>query len=82
MIARPTRPMGIMPYFVGGFGMYNQATSPAPVASSPSTEVGYNLGGGIDFARRGLKAYAEVRYHNVMVDGGARFIPITIGLVF
>jgi len=82
MVARPTGQMTTMPYLIGGFGMYNQGTRPAPVSSSPSTEIGYNFGGGVQLARRGIKAYAEARYHNVMIDGGARFMPITFGVVF
>lgn len=81
-VARPLGAMTTVPYLIGGFGMYNQRTNPAPASSSPATEIGYNVGGGVRFAMKNINAYAEARYHQVLLEGGARFVPVTVGIVF
>jgi hypothetical protein len=82
VIGRARTSMTTLPYFIGGFGMYNQGTNPAPASSSPATEMGYNFGGGLRFELKGMTGYAEARYHQVLMEGGARFVPITLGIVF
>jgi hypothetical protein len=81
-VARPLGATTTVPYLIGGFGMYNQGTNPAPATSSPATEIGYNFGGGVRFALKNINAYAEARYHQVLLEGGARFVPVTVGIVF
>jgi hypothetical protein len=70
----------LSPYLIGGLGIYNSAKSPAGTTSS-STDMGFNLGGGIKFGLAGFGAFGEVRYHQIM-EGGARFVPITFGVIF
>ena len=41
-------------------------------------DVGVNTGAGVSFGLAGFGAFAEIRFHNIMSDGGStRFIPIT-----
>jgi hypothetical protein len=43
------------------------------------TDMGFNIGGGLDFGLAALKLFAEARYFSV---GDADFLPITVGLRF
>ena len=68
---------GIAPYVLGGLGMYRSSCS---VEDCPSeTNLGFNLGGGLNFNLGALDTFVEARYHNV--DGGS-FIPLTFGIRF
>lgn len=70
------------PYAIGAFGMYNVSTSPAPVGSRSATDLGVNFGVGYRFAIGTRRAFAEVRYHRILAEGGPRYVPITFGLLF
>jgi hypothetical protein len=70
------------PYAVGEFGVYNVSTSPAPIGSRSATDLGVNVGAGYRFAIGGRIAFAEVRYHRILTEGGARYVPLTFGLLF
>jgi hypothetical protein len=70
------------PYAVGAFGIYNVSTSPAPVGSRSATDLGVNVGAGYRFAIGARGAFAEVRYHRILTEGGPRYVPLTFGLLF
>jgi hypothetical protein len=70
-------PMG---YLIGGVGMYNMKTEfPAPIGDVSDTEVGFNIGAGLNFPLTGFSTFLEARFH--IVDD-AKFIPITFGIKF
>ena len=80
-LSSPAMPMG---YLIGGLGMYNSAVSvsagPEPDAS---TDLGFNIGAGLNFPLTGFSTFLEARYHHVSMDGGSmKFVPITFGLRF
>ena len=69
------------------------ASGAADRAVATETDVGVNLGAGVDFAARGWPVFAELRYHRVRPGGGSvggrdrRFetyeiLPFTIGYRF
>jgi hypothetical protein len=82
IVLRPISGGATRPYLVGGFGMYVQGTSPSPSGASSSTELGYNVGGGVQFQAGRFSAFSELRYHQIMTEFGARFVPITVGILF
>lgn len=70
-------PMG---YLIGGIGMYNSKTdSPPPFGEQSATDVGFNVGAGLNFPLTGFSTFLEARFH--FVDE-FKFIPITFGLKF
>lgn len=78
-------PMGnrMKPYVLGGPSIYNNrseisTTNGTPTTSS-DTKMGLNVGGGMNFAFVGRKAFLEARYHHV---DQAAWVPITFGLRF
>lgn len=76
-------------YAIGGFGIYTMR-APGTQVFTPGGFTGYslttqsytgwNLGGGIRFPVGGISAYVEARVH--ALETGARFVPITVGLIF
>ena len=70
------------PYAIGAFGMYNVSTSPAPVGSRSATDLGVNFGAGYRFTIGTRRAFAEIRYHRVLAEGGPRYVPLTFGFLF
>lgn len=68
-------------YLIGGVGMYN---SKASAAGSPSdTDLGFNVGAGVNIPLTGFGTYLEARFHHVPGDPGSfQFIPITFGIKF
>lgn len=78
--------MGIKPYLIGGVGMYN---SKYEGASEGSSDFGWNIGAGLDFALAGFSTFAEARYHRVDVEEPGTgnsvalgFVPVTFGFRF
>lgn len=73
----------VMPtiYLIGGVGMYN---SKASVSGSPSsTDLGFNVGAGVNIPLTGFGTYLEARFHHVPVENGNfQFVPITFGIKF
>ena len=70
-------PMG---YLIGGIGMYNtkqEAQGLFPEVSE--TDVGFNVGAGLNFPLTGFSTFLEARFH--IVDD-FKFIPITFGVKF
>lgn len=69
-------PMG---YLIGGLGMYNNDGG----AGESSTDLGFNIGAGLNFPLTGFSTFLEARFHYVDGDGGSlKFIPITFGMRF
>ena len=78
-------PMGnrMKPYLLGGPGIYSNRSEVATTGGTPTTttdtKMGLNVGGGMNFAFVGRKAFLEARYHHV---DQAAWIPITFGIRF
>lgn len=74
-------PMG---YLIAGLGMYNQGVSGASgifANQKSETDLGFNVGAGINFPLTGLGTFLEARFHYV-TDTKVKFIPITFGIKF
>ncbi len=79
-------PGPIKPYAIGGIGYYDTKLS----GTESTRKVGYNYGGGVKFGLVGASIFVEARVHsirNATVDVGnarstARFIPVTVGIMF
>lgn len=73
-------PGPLSPYVIGGFtwGSASVGGDDAPDSDSES-DIGFNLGGGLDFGLGALKLFAEARYFSV---GDSDFLPITVGIHF
>lgn len=68
-------PMG---YLIGGLGLYN-----TDAGAGSSTDLGFNIGAGLNFPLTGFSTFLEARFHYVDGDGGSmKFIPITFGMRF
>jgi hypothetical protein len=76
-------------YAIGGFGLYGvhapgvRIQTPAGYSGyslATRSYTGWNLGGGIRFPMGGSSIYVEARVH--ALETGARFVPITVGLIF
>jgi opacity protein-like surface antigen len=80
-------PGPIKPYAIGGIGYYDTKLKGS---TEGSRKVGYNYGAGLKVGLTGASIFVEARMHQindatVAVGGGrstARFIPITIGVIF
>ena len=68
-------------YAIGGVGMYNSKASTAGAESS--SDLGFNIGAGINIPLTGFGTYLEARYHHIATDGASfKFLPITFGIRF
>ena len=75
----------VHPYVLGGVGMFNSKSSGQSLGvtySSTNTDVGVQVGGGIDFALSGFSTFVEAKYVNVFSSGGTKWIPISFGFRF
>ncbi len=75
----------IHPYALGGLGIFNSKTSGTSLGitySATSSDVGVQVGGGIDFALSGFSTFAEAKYVNVFSKGGTKWIPLSFGVRF
>lgn len=72
------------PYFLGGLGMFNGKSTGTGVVSDGSTDLAFNLGGGLTIkAGARMSFFAEARYISIQTEGGkTAFIPISVGLRF
>lgn len=78
---------GVRPYVLGGLGAFNGKASTkvgsAAVVSTTSTDVGVQVGGGLNFQLSGFSTFLELKYVNVFTDGNSSaYIPITFGVRF
>lgn len=75
----------VHPYALGGVGIFNNKTSGNSLGitySATSSDVGVQVGGGIDFALSGFSTFAEAKFVNVFSKGGTRWIPVSFGVRF
>lgn len=83
-----TTPGVVRPYVLGGVGFFNGKSSGTVAGQSlddsdSSTDLGIQLGGGVNFQLSGFATFVEAKFVNVFGDGSsARFIPITFGVKF
>jgi hypothetical protein len=69
----------VRPYAVGGLGLFNLKASDADGDSN----LGIQVGGGLNFQLSGFTTFAEAKFVNVFTDGGStRYVPITFGVRF
>jgi opacity protein-like surface antigen len=79
-------PGPVKPYLIGGVGYYDTKLS----GTESTRKLGYNYGAGVKFGLVGASIFAEARMHQIndaTFDVGnnrttAKFIPITIGIMF
>jgi hypothetical protein len=71
---------GILPYVIGGLGIYSQSITDLDLDSE--TDFGINVGAGINFPLQGIRGiFVEARYHNIFTEEtSTNFIPITLGI--
>jgi hypothetical protein len=71
-----------MLYGIGGLGLYNsRADLPAPFADVTQTDLGFNIGAGLNVPLTGFGTFIEARFHYV-TDSKMKFVPITVGIKF
>ena len=79
---------GVKPYVLGGLGAFNgktstQLNSSSAVVSTSNTNVGIQVGGGLNFQLSGFSTFLEAKYVNVFTENDSRgYIPITFGVRF
>ena len=72
---------GIMPYLIGGAGVYGVKFD--ETNRKTETKLGLNGGIGAAFPLSGFNTFVEARLHHVFNDPNARdFIPVTFGISF
>ncbi len=80
-----TTPGVVRPYVLGGVGLYNGKVSGSPATddSDSSTDLGVQVGGGVNFQLSGFATFVEAKLVNVFGEGDSlRWIPITFGIKF
>ncbi|WP_373070538.1 outer membrane beta-barrel protein [Gemmatimonas sp.] len=71
---------GVKPYVLGGLGGFNGKSSSS---SDSDTNVGIQVGGGLNFQLSGFSTFLEAKYVNVFSDDNSTgYIPITFGIRF
>ena len=80
VVLRLDRSLITTPYIVGGAGLYRTRVS-FPNDEVANTDMGFNVGGGLQFGMAGLTAFVEARYHAVH-DEDVRILPVTFGILF
>ncbi len=77
---------GVKPYVLGGLGAFNGKTSTTAGSvnvSTSSTDVGIQVGGGLNFQLSGFSTFLEAKYVNVFAENNSTgYIPITFGVRF
>jgi len=74
-------PMG---YLIGGLGMYRaDATGDDATGVEASSDLGFNIGAGLNIPLTGFGTYVEGRFHIVNTEGGSTtFFPLVFGVKF
>jgi hypothetical protein len=68
--------VGIIPYFLGGVGMYRRSVD----GLDPVSDSGFHGAFGVNIGALGFGGFGEARFVNVNGDGGAaRFVTATVG---
>ncbi|WP_411279008.1 outer membrane beta-barrel protein [Gemmatimonas sp.] len=77
---------GVKPYVLGGLGAFNTKASTkvgSVNVSSSDTNVGIQIGGGLNFQLSGFSTFLEAKYVNVFTENNSTgYIPITFGIRF
>ena len=77
---------GVRPYVLGGLGAFNGKTtrkSGSLTVSTSDTNVGLQVGGGLNFQLSGFSTFLEAKYVNVFTENNSTgYIPITFGVRF
>jgi len=77
---------GVKPYVLGGLGAFNGRTSTktgSVSVTTSDTNVGIQVGGGLNFQLSGFSTFLEAKYVNVFSDPNSTgYIPITFGIRF
>jgi hypothetical protein len=75
--------VGIMPYLIGGGGIYQLKLHGDNSSTDGENEFGINGGIGAAFPLSGFNTFIEARLHHIMSDGGStQIIPVTFGISF
>lgn len=71
-------------YIIGGLGMYNGKCAGTCGLTNPSnTDVGFNVGGGVNIPLTGLGVFVEARLHIINTETeSTKILPITVGIKF
>lgn len=72
----------VVPYAIGGVGIYSSDRSSLLVGTGYTTRPGVNVGGGLRFELGGGTLFVEARYHRTSGNNAIRLVPITVGLLF
>ncbi len=77
---------GVRPYVLGGLGAFNGKASTRAGSvnvSTSDTNVGLQVGGGLNFQLSGFSTFLEAKYVNVFTENNSTgYIPITFGVRF
>ncbi len=71
---------GIMPYLIGGGGIYSTKLHGDNIDRDAENKFGLNGGLGAAFPLSGFNAFIEARLHHVFSDRATQFIPVTFGI--
>ncbi len=84
IILQPSaRQSSVVPYFIGGGGLFSGKSYTANNSSVTSSDLGVQAGGGIEFRLAGFSTFAEVKFVNVFSDNeSTNWVPITFGIKF
>jgi opacity protein-like surface antigen len=69
------------PYLLGGLGLFNSGSSEED--SESETDVGFNLGAGLEVPLSGITVFGDVRYQSILASpDNVNLIPIRVGIRF
>jgi hypothetical protein len=71
----------IVPYLIGGVGVYNSRRN-LFLTTRSSTDLGLNAGGGLRFELVDVTTFVEARYHRTNGDSNIRMLPVSVGILF
>lgn len=75
--------VGIMPYLIGGGGIYSVKVHGDGIDVESDNKFGVNGGIGAAFPLSGFNTFIEARLHHVLTDNeSTQFIPVTFGISF
>jgi Outer membrane protein beta-barrel domain len=84
-IIHPAAPnSSVVPYLIGGGGFFNTKSYTGTSSNeNTNTDLGLQVGGGIEFKLSGFSTFAEAKFVNAFSDGNnTNWIPITFGIRF
>lgn len=71
----------IVPYLIGGIGVYNSRRN-LFLTTRSSTDFGENVGGGLRFELVDVTTFVEARYHRTNGNSNIRMLPVSVGILF